>query len=218
MGYQDTRNILRETSTGIYSVSIKDHLLQGRKVFLTGIIDGEKSASLLQQFIVLEEQEPGQPILFYINSSGGSVQDGLMVYDYLMSLKKGQLTTVCTGHADSMAGILMLAGDRRLIFRNGRVLLHDASFQSADFSGLKPAEIQERTDTLLKTCETLRRIISERTGNPIEAVTEKMKTDTVFSAEEALNFNICTELVEEAGQLAFKDTGDHWSASVPRQI
>ena len=97
---------------------------------------------------VIESENPNKDICFYINSPGGSVKDGLAVYD-VIRLMKSPVTTICIGMAASMGSILFLAADKRLMLPHSEIMIHDASFGQAEFSGLKPDEIQQKTDDLL---------------------------------------------------------------------
>lgn len=187
-------NILRETSNGIHQIAIEDALLEKRDVYLTEAVNSATATALIQQFIYLEKENPGKPINFYINSPGGSVKDGLAVYD-VIRLLKSPVTTICIGLAASMGSILFLAADKRLMLPHSEIMIHDASFGQAEFSGLKPDEIQQRTDDLLKTCKTLRGLIEERTGLSAKVVRDKMKKDSYFKAEEAMELGLATGIL-----------------------
>ena len=187
-------NILRETSGGIYQINIEDALLEKRDIYLTEAVNSHTATALIQQFMYLEKENPGAPINFYINSPGGSVKDGLAVYD-VIRLLKSPVTTICIGLAASMGSILFLAADKRLMLPHSEIMIHDASFGQAEFSGLKPDEIQQRTDDLLKTCKILRGIIEERTGLSSKVVREKMKHDSFFKADEAMKLNLATDIL-----------------------
>ena len=187
-------NILRETSNGIYQIPVEDALFEKRDVYLTDAVDSDSATQLIQQFMYLEKENPGAPINFYINSPGGSVKDGLAVYD-VIRLLKSPVTTICIGLAASMGSILFLAADKRLMLPHSEIMIHDASFGQAEFSGLKPDEIQQRTDDLIKTCKTLRGIIEERTGLSSKVVRDKMKKDSFFKADEAIKLGLATGIV-----------------------
>lgn len=187
-------NVLRETSNGIYQIHVEDALLDKRDVYLTTEVTTETAMDLLQQFMYLEKEMPGEPITFYINSPGGSVTDGLALYDYIRMMKS-PVRTVCVGRAASMGAMLFLAGNERLMLPHSEIMIHDASFGNAIFSGLKPDEIQEKTDSLVKTCKILREIVAERTGQSLKDVTSKMKKDSYFKAEEAVSFGLATGIM-----------------------
>ena len=194
------RNIIRETENGFSTLNIQDHLLDGRNVYLNKEVNGETALALLQQFMYLEKENTEVPINFFINSPGGSVPDGMIVYDYIRMMR-AKVRTICTGRASSMGAILFLAADDRLMFPHSEIMIHDASFANANFSGLKPDEIEEKTKDLVKTCNMLRNLISGRTGRSIEEVTEKMKKDSYFEVAEALEFGLATQQVTSAKEM-----------------
>lgn len=184
-------NVIKETSHGYSLIGLEDEMYDKRYVFLNKDVNEESMASLMEQFMHLELTKPGERINFVINSPGGNVSDGLAVYDLIRSLES-PVRTICMGTAASMGAILFLAGDERVMAKHSQVMIHDASFGKADFSGLKPEEISEKADDLLKTTKILREIIAERTGKSLKEVTEKMKKDSYFKAEEAIEFGLAT--------------------------
>jgi len=190
-------NILVESPRGYDSIRIEDKFLsENREIFLTEEVTPSVCNELIKQFMYLDRTEPGKEIKFYINSPGGSVYDGLSVYDCIMGLES-PVKCICMGTCASMGSLLFLSGDIRQMREHGRIMIHDASFSSADFSHLKPDEIREKSESLLKTTLLLRNIIAERTGQDIETVTEKMKTDSYFNAEEALEFGLATSIIKK---------------------
>lgn len=196
-------NILKETVNGINQICITDELMNGRDIFLEAEVTTESMSDLMQQLLYLEKDSPGTPINLYINSPGGSVSDGLAVYD-LIQMMNSPITTICTGRASSMGAILFLAADKRLMLPHSEIMIHDASFGQADFAGLKPDEIEEKTKDLLDTCKTLRDIVASRTGQSSKKVTEKMKKDSYFKASEAIDFGLATGVVENIDMLIKK--------------
>lgn len=187
-------HVLKESANGISQVCITDALMDKRDVYLTTEVNSESAMILLQQLMYLEKENPGAPINLYINSPGGSVSDGLAVYD-LIRMMKSPVTTICVGRACSMGAILFLAAERRCMLPHSEIMIHDASFAHAEFSGLKPDEIQEKTSELMETCKLLREIVMERTGQSEEEVVAKMKKDSYFKAGEAMDFGLATEII-----------------------
>ena len=199
MSYE-SRKVIRESAQGLSIINIQDQLLDQRNVYLNSPLTEETALELIHQFMYLESRTTEEPINFFINSPGGSVSDGMLVYDYLRMMKS-RIRTICTGRACSMAALLLLAGEERWMFKHAECMIHDASFAKADFSGLKPDEIEERTKELVETCRMLRDIISDRTGKSLEEVTKKMKKDSFFKADEAVEFGLATGIVESAGEM-----------------
>lgn len=188
-------NIIKESSRGFDRVTIEDELFLKRKIFLTEKVDSVTMDGLVKQIIFLNEKDPEKEITIYINSPGGEVHSGLAAYD-LLHLIKAPVTTVCIGEAASMAAILFLAGQRRVMLPSSTIMIHDPSPGGGALTGMKPDEIEEKLNDLKKTRDLLCRIISEKTGNPVEKVMEKTCKDSFFTAEEALSFGLTTEIAE----------------------
>lgn len=188
-------NILKETVRGIQTVSIEDELLSNREIFLTEQVDAATSNELLKQLMYLERQDCQKEITIYINSPGGEVISGLAVYDYI-SMMKAPVKTVCTGTAASMGAILFLAGKTRLMLPHTRLMIHDPSYSHNDIGGRKPHEIQQELDKLNETREALARIIAEKTGKSIEKIYEVTASDSFYSAKEAIDFGLATEIMK----------------------
>ena len=118
---------------------------------------------------------------------------GLAVYDYMRTMKS-PITTICIGRAASMGAILFLAGDTRLMMPHTEIMIHDASYGNANFSGLKPDELKARTKSLEESSKSLREIVADRTGKSINAVTKKMREDSYFKCEDAIEFGLATAI------------------------
>ena len=188
--------ILKESQGGFSAVNISDELYANRDVFIHAEIDAQVVSAILLQLMYLEKQDKCLPINIYINSPGGSVVDGMVLYDFIRMMKS-PINTICTGRACSMGAIIYLAGDNRYVFPHSEIMIHDASFGRAEFSGLKPDEIQEKTDELLETTKMLRKVVAERTGQSLKSVTERMKKDSFFKAEESIQYGLSTAVVED---------------------
>lgn len=191
-----TPAILKETQRGIDRIEIKDEMYLNRDIFIDLSISTAIVSEVLLQLMYLEKQDKNTPVNIYINSPGGSVTDGMVLYDFIRMMK-APVNTICTGMAASMGAIIYLAGDNRYIFPHSKIMIHDASFSNAEFSGLKPDEIQEKTNSLLETTKMLRKIVSERTGQSLKSVTAKMKQDSYFKADEALKYGLVTAVVDD---------------------
>ena len=187
-------NIFKETARGIAAVRLEDELFDNREIFLTDAINEQTSTDLLKQLMCLEK-ESDEEITLYINSPGGDVIGGLAVYDYISSMKS-PIRTVCIGTAASMAAILFLAGDKREMFPHTQLIIHDPSFFHNDIGGQKPHEIKQQLDKLNEVRETLAKIISSKTNKSLDEIYAITANDTVFDANEAINFGLATAVWE----------------------
>ena len=188
-------NILKETVRGTDCIKIEDELLCSREIFFTDEVNAASSAELLKQLVYLERSASGEEITLYINSPGGDVVSGLAVYDYI-SLMRSPVRTVCIGTAASMGAIIFLAGSRRQMLPHTQIMIHDPSYGKKDIGGSKPHVIQRELDNLNKTKKVLAEIISERTGKDIEEIYRITAEDSLFDAEEAIEFGLAAEILK----------------------
>lgn len=185
--------IVRESSAGLERFTIADTMLQRREIWCVGEINGESAVSLILQLHHLEHEDPTAPITMYINSPGGSVSDGLAVLDTMCALK-APITTVCVGEAASMGALLFVSGQERLMLPNACLMIHDPLTLGISGSAL---EVERKTKRLMKTRETIARILSEATGNTPEEILAKTSVDCYFDAKEALEFGLADRIVHE---------------------
>ena len=187
-------SVIKETSRGFDCVRIEDTLFQNREIFLTRPVDAASMDALTKQLLYLSREEPQKEITLYINSPGGDVQSGLAAFD-MMKLIKTPIKTVCLGNAASMGAILFLAGDKREMFPNSRIMIHDPSHGGGSMAGMKPDELDERVRDLKKVRKILCGIIAEATGKSESAVRAKTRKDSYFNAEEAVEYGLATGIV-----------------------
>ena len=188
-------SVIKETSRGFESVRIEDTLFKNREVFLTGIVDAVSMDALAKQLIYLSREEPDREITLYINSPGGDVQSGLAVYD-IIKMMKTPVRTVCLGSACSMGAILFLAGTKREMLPNSRIMIHDPSHGGGSMAGLKPDDLDEKVRDLKRVREILCGIISEATGKSEKAVRAKTRKDSYFNAAEAVKYGLATGIAD----------------------
>ena len=187
-------NIIKESSNGYDAIRIEDELLRSREIFLTDIVDSDSMEAIIKQLMYLHRDNPDEEITLYINSPGGEVQSGLVVYDF-MKLIPTPIRTVCIGTAASMGAILFLAGDKRVMMPNSRIMIHDPAPGGGSMAGMKPAEMEETLAALKKCQKVTTDIISKVTGRPEKDVRRKTKKDSFFNAEEAIEFGLATEIM-----------------------
>ena len=186
--------IIRENARGYERTEIEDELMLNREIFLTDPVSPDTMNSLLKQLMFLNRDDPAKEITLYINSPGGEVQSGIAVFDY-MKLMSAPLTTVCIGTAASMGAILFLAGSRRIMTQHSRIMIHDPAPGGGSLEGMKPAEIQKRLENLKQIQDVICGIIAETAGRTPEEVMSITCEDSWFSAEEALEYGLATEIM-----------------------
>ncbi len=185
--------VVEQTSRGERAFDIYSRLLKERIVFLTGTVFDQVSSLICAQLLYLESDNPSKDISFYINSPGGVVSSGLAVYDTMQYIRS-PVSTVCIGMAASAASLLLCAGahGKRFALPNSRIMVHQpsggAQGQATDI------EIQAREILYLR--KRLNEIYVRHTGQPIEAIEHKLERDTYMSAEEARDFGLVDQVVE----------------------
>ena len=185
--------VVEQTARGERAFDIYSRLLKERIIFLTGPVYDQVSALICAQLLFLESENPNKDIAFYINSPGGVVSAGLAMYDTMQYIRS-PVSTVCIGQAASMGSLLLAAGakDKRFALPNARIMVHQpsggAQGQATDI------EIQARE--ILKLRQRLNEIYVKHTGQPLEVIERKLERDSFMSAEEAKEFGLVDQVVE----------------------
>ncbi len=185
--------VVEQTARGERSYDIYSRLLKERIIFLTGQVYDQVSSLICAQLLFLESENPNKDISFYINSPGGVVSSGLAIYDTMQYIRS-PVSTVCIGQAASMGSLLLCAGHtgKRFALPNARVMVHQpsggAQGQATDI------EIQARE--ILNLRKRLNQIYVDHTGQPLEAIENKLERDSYMSAQEAKEFGIVDEVVK----------------------
>ena len=185
--------VVEQTARGERAYDIYSRLLKERIIFMTGVVFDAMSSLMCAQLLFLESENPTKDIAFYINSPGGVVSAGLAIYDTMQYIRS-PVSTVCIGQAASMGSLLLCAGakGKRFALPNARIMVHQpsggAQGQAADI------EIQAREILTLR--KRLNEIYVRHTGQPIEAIEQKLERDTYMSAEEARDFGLVDSVVE----------------------
>lgn len=190
--YFETPRVIRESSEGYQSYSILDEMLLHREVECVGEINAVSVYSLCRQLRHLQREDPGGEITMYINSPGGSVADGLALYDVMRGISC-PIRTVCLGTAASMGALLFAAGSQRDILPHGRVMIHDPLIGRTGGSALQLHEISQ---SLMQTRERMGQLLARFTGRTLEEIYEKTRQDTYFNAEEAVAFGLADRVIE----------------------
>ena len=177
--------VVEQTSRGERSYDIFSRLLNDRIVFLGEEVNATTASLVVAQLLYLESQDPDKDIQFYINSPGGSVTDGMAIYDTMQYIKC-DVSTICVGMAASMGAFLLSAGakGKRLALPNAEIMIHQPS---AGTQG-------QITDMAihLKRLETIKKrmnqILADNTGKSVEQVTADCERDNFMTAEEAKEY------------------------------
>ena len=168
--------------------------IEQRKVFLWGVVDDKSAKDITARLLYLEAIDPGKEITFYINSPGGMVTSGMVIYD-TMQMIKSPVSTVCMGMAASMGSILLSGGKKgkRYIFPNGEVMIHQPSGGGQGTS----ADLEIMAQQMQKTKELGARILAENCGQTIEKVMKDFDRDYWMDAKESVAYGIVDNVLSK---------------------
>ncbi len=186
--------VVEQTSRGERSYDIFSRLLNDRIVMLSEEVNSTTASLIVAQLLYLEAQDPDKDIQFYINSPGGSVTDGMAIYDTMQYIKC-DVSTICIGMAASMGAFLLSAGTKgkRLALPNAEIMIHQPSGGTRG----QASDIKIQAEWMLRTREKLNRILAANTGKSIEQIAVDTERDNFMSAEEALSYGLIDKVIEK---------------------
>ncbi len=183
--------VVDQTSKGERSYDIYSRLLEDRIVFISGEITDDVANSVVAQLIYLEGKNPDKDIAVYINSPGGSVTAGMAIYD-TMNYIKCDVSTICVGLAASMGAFLLASGTKgkRFALPNSEIMIH----QPLGGAQGQASDIQIRAKQILKIKQKMNKILSEKTGQPLEKIEQDTDRDYYMEASEAQEYGIVDKI------------------------
>lgn len=185
--------VVEQTSRGERSYDIYSRLLGDRIIMLSEEVNSTTASLIVAQLLYLEGQDPEKDISFYINSPGGSVTDGMAIYDTMQYIKC-DIETICIGMAASMGSFLLAGGTKgkRLALPNAEIMIHQPSGGAQG----QATEIQIAAEHILKTRQKLNQILAENTGQPLDVIRIDTERDNFMSAEEAKAYGLIDEVIK----------------------
>jgi ATP-dependent Clp protease, protease subunit len=186
--------VVENTNRGERSYDIYSRLLKDRIVMLSDEVNHVTASLVIAQMLFLEADDPDKDILFYINSPGGSVTSGFAIFD-TMQYVKCDVSTICIGMAASMGAFLMAAGTKgkRFALPNSEILIHQPLISGG--LGGQASDIKIHADQIIKTRSKLNKILSEKTGQPLDKIERDTDRDFFMSAEEAKEYGIVDDIM-----------------------
>ena len=188
--------------SGIYAqagqrdaMSMMQRLLKDRIIFLNGQVDGNTVGYVVPSLFHLESEDPDADILLYINSPGGSISDGLAIFD-AMEYIHCDVATVCMGLAASMGAFLLACGapGKRVALPNSEIMIHQPL---AQFPYRQATDLEIHTRHLVRLKDTLNKILANRTGQEIEKIKQDVERDYFMTAVEAKEYGIVDEVLQK---------------------
>ncbi|UAS06894.2 ATP-dependent Clp endopeptidase proteolytic subunit ClpP [Staphylococcus pseudintermedius] len=185
--------VIETTNRGERAYDIYSRLLKDRIIMLGSAIDDNVANSIVSQLLFLQAQDAEKDIYLYINSPGGSVTAGFAIYDTIQHIKP-DVQTICIGIAASMGSFLLAASakGKRFALPNAEVMIH----QPLGGAQGQATEIEIAAKHILRTRERLNKILSERTGQPIEKIEKDTDRDNFLTAQEAKEYGLIDEVME----------------------
>ena len=185
---------VEQTSRGERSYDIFSRLLNDRIIILSEEVNSTTASLIVAQLLYLEAQDPDKDIQFYINSPGGSVTDGMAIYDTMQYIKC-DVSTICVGMAASMGAFLLSSGTKgkRLALPNAEIMIHQPSAgtqgQITDMAiHLKRLEVIKKR---------LNAILADNTGRSVEEITAACERDNFMTAEEAVAYGLIDKVIDK---------------------
>ena len=184
--------VVEQTSRGERSYDIFSRLLNDRIIMLSEEVNPTTASLIVAQLLFLEAQDPDKDIQFYINSPGGSVTDGMAIYDTMQYIKC-DVSTICVGMAASMGAFLLSAGakGKRIALPNAEIMIHQPS---AGTQG-QVTDMAIHLKRLETIKERMNRIMAENCGKSVEQVTADCERDNFMTAEQALEYGLIDKVI-----------------------
>jgi ATP-dependent Clp protease protease subunit len=187
--------VVEQTNRGERAYDIYSRLLKDRIIFLGSPINDAVANTIIAQMLFLTAEDPEKDINLYINSPGGSITAGMAIYDTMQYIKP-DVSTICVGMAASMGAFLLAAGakGKRYALPNSEVMIH----QPLGGAQGQASDIEISAKRILRMRDHLNRILSERTGQPLERIARDTDRDYFMSAYEAKEYGLVDHVIEKA--------------------
>jgi ATP-dependent Clp protease, protease subunit len=175
---------------------LEKYFYEKRSVYLWGVVDDKSAREVVSKFMLLEADKPGEEIKFYINSPGGVVTSGMVMYD-TMKMLKSPISTICMGLAASMGSILLSGGvkGRRFIYPHGEVMIHQPSLGGYIQGVSTDLEIQAKQTKRVK--EIGAKILADNCGKTVAQIMKDFDRDYWMDADEAVKYGIVDGILEK---------------------
>jgi ATP-dependent Clp protease protease subunit len=186
--------VIEESGRGERAFDIYSRLLRERIIFLGEPVTSESANRIVAQLLFLEAEDPEKDIFLYINSPGGSVYDGLGIFDTMQHIKP-DVQTVCVGLAASMGAFLLCAGakGKRSSLTHSRIMIH----QPLGGARGQASDIRIQADEILYLKKKLNQELSDRTGQPMDRIEEDTDRDFFMSPAEAVQYGLIDKVIDK---------------------
>ena len=184
--------VIEQTNHGERSYDIYSRLLKDRIIFLGEEVNDVTASLVVAQLLFLAAEDPDKDINLYINSPGGSVTAGMAIYDTMQYIKP-DVSTICIGMAASMGAFLLAGGQKgkRFALPNSEIMIH----QPLGGAKGQATEIQIAAERIIKLKNKLNRILSEKTNQPLNKISEDTERDKFMDSKEALDYGLIDKII-----------------------
>ena len=185
--------VVEQNSRGERAYDIYSRLLKDRIIFLGSPVDDNVANVMIAQLLFLEAEDPESDISLYLNCPGGLVTSGMAIYDTIQYLKP-DVQTICIGQATSMGAVLLAAGaiGKRQALPHARIMIHQ---MMGGFSG-QAEDIDIQAKEIIRMSDILNEVLANHTGQKIEQIAEDTQRDFYFSSQEAKEYGIIDEVMQ----------------------
>ncbi len=186
--------VIEQTNRGERSYDIYSRLLNDRIIMLTEEVNNVTASLVVSQLLYLEGQDASKDISLYINSPGGSVTDGMAIFDTMQYIKC-DVSTICMGMAASMGAFLLAAGTKgkRYALPNSVIMIH----QPLGGAKGQATDIMIHANHIIQTKKSLNTILAERTGQPYEIIEKDTDRDNFMTAQQAMEYGLIDKVITE---------------------
>ncbi len=188
-------NILVKSSNGITQVGMDTKLLSQRKVFIEGEITSETACEFIKKIMVLNAEDSEKPIDVLVNSPGGEINSGMLMYDAIQS-SKAPIRMFCIGRAYSMGAVIFACGSHgsRYMLPHSELMLHEPLLGNRVEGNV--SSIKSISESLLETKRKMNQTLAKHTGKSEEEVEKATSYNHYFSPEESVEFGLCDAIVD----------------------
>lgn len=191
---EDEKEETPKSDLMMFSKKLEKYFFDSRSIYLWGVVDDKSAKDVVSKLLLLDADKPGEEIKFYINSPGGVVTSGMVMYD-TMRMIKSPVSTICMGLAASMGSILLSGGKKgkRFIYPSGEVMIHQPSLGGYIRGVSTDLEIQARQTKRVKDMGA--RILAENCGKTVDQILTDFDRDYWMNAEEAIAYGIVDKTI-----------------------
>lgn len=185
-----------DNELGMFNKKLEKYFFEKRAVYLWGVVDDKSAKDIVSKLLLLDADKPGEEIKFYINSPGGVVTSGMVMYD-TMQMISSPVSTICMGLAASMGSILLSGGvkGKRFIYPHGEVMIHQPSL-GGHIRGVS-TDLEIQAEQTMRVKKIGAGILAKNCGKSVEQIMKDFDRDYWMDAEGAIKYGIADKLVEK---------------------